>query len=325
MMARSLIQIAISILLIFFFSACSKNEEVKPDGENGYPSTLKGTIYYDWATEGILKITLPDGVGSAFIPDNSKLNNFDVSRDGKHKLTVVDEQTLGQYPIRFTISDIGDGRVVEEFVYHSPGLSAYSRGFLSPDNSHILVLSNEREDGITILKRNGELVGRILDINGEQLGFNDQRLWLPNNSLLIVHNNYIIRLNPPYTSGTLVKEMAFDDWGDLAVNQAGTQMAVRIANHIYTMNMDGTNLNQVTTSNFKESVPEFSPDGNYLLVGTEYKQTGPFGWIWYMKIIPNDGKQYNVDPIEENSSGVIPVILKGNDRIETAGGQMIWR
>lgn len=325
-MRRSLIQIAIGILLLSFFTACSKDDGAEPNGgENGYPSALKGTIYYDWATEGILKISLPDGVGSAFIPDNSKLNNFDISRDGKHKLTVVNEQTLGQYPVRFTISDIADGRVVEEFVYRSPALSAYFRGFLSPDNSHILVLSNEREDGITILKRNGELVGRILDINGEPLGFNDQRLWLPNNSLLIVHNNYIIRLNPPYTSGTLVKEMEYDDWGDLAVNQTGTQMAVRIANHVYTMNMDCSDLKQVTTSNFKESVPEFSPDGKYLLVGTEYKQTGPFGWIWSMKIIPNDGKQYNVDPIEANSPGVIPVILKGKDKIETAGGQMIWR
>ena len=325
-MKRLFINLSIGILLVSFLSRCSKDNDPAPDGsQNGYPSGLKGTIYYDWATEGVLKMTLPDGVGAAFIPETSKLNNFDVSRDGKYKLTVVNEQTVGKYPIRFTISDIADGRVVEEFVYNSPGLSAYSQGFLSSDNSHILLVSNEPADGITILKRNGDLVGRILDINGEQLGFNDARLWLPNNSLLIVHNNYIIRLNPPYTSGTLVKEMDFDDWGDLAVNQAGTQLAVRIANHIYTMNMDGSNLKQVTTSNFKEAVPEFSPDGKYLLVGTEYKQTGPFGWIWSMKIIPTDGKQYNVDPIEPNSPGVIPVIWKGKDKLETAGGQMIWR
>lgn len=41
--------------------------------------------------------------------------------------------------------------------------------------------------------------------------------------------------------------------------------------------------------------------------------------------IPNDGKQYNVDPIESNSPGVIPVIVKGQDRIAAAGGQMVWR
>lgn len=310
---------------LMLLTACSKDNNGPDGGDNGYPSALTGTIYYDWATEGILKVSLSDGVGSTFIPDKSKLNNFDISRDGRYKLTVVNEQTLGKYPIRFTLSDITNGSIVEEFVYHSPGLNGYCKGFLSPDNSHIVVLSNDKADGITILKRNGEFVGRIHDINGQELGFNDQRLWLPGNALLIIHNNYIIRLAPPYTSGTLLKEMNYDDWGDLAVNHAGNQLAVRIANHVYTMDMDGSNLKQVTTSNFKESVPEFSPDGKYLLVGTEYRQTGPFGWMWSLKIIPNDGTAYNVDPIAPNTPGVIPVILKGKEKIETAGGQMIWR
>lgn len=315
--------------LLLFLSACSKdNEGVGDDalpGQNGYPSTLQGAIYYDWATEGILKMSLPDGVGSSFIPENSKLNNFDISRDGKWKLSVVDAGSVGKYDIRFTISAINDGSVVEEFIYNGPGLSRYCQGYLSPDNSLILVTSNEREDGMTVLKRNGELVGRILDINGERLGFNDARLWLPNNEILITHGKYIIRIPPPYTSGSLVKEMEFEDWDELTVNQAGTQLALQLANHIYTMDIDGSNLKQVTTSNFKESVPQFSPDGKHLLVGSEYKQTGPFGYMWYMKIIPNDGKQYNVDPIAPNSPGVIPVIWKGKDKIEAAGGQMIWK
>lgn len=81
----------------------------------------------------------------------------------------------------------------------------------------------------------------------------------------------------------------------------------------------------MTTSNFEESVPEFSPDGKYLLVSSYYRQTGPFGYMWELKIIPNDGQQYNVDPEEQNSPGVIPVFWKGNDKIETGGGQMIWQ
>lgn len=326
-MKRLIANCSFGFLLFWVVTSCSKGDGAGPDdpSENGYPSSFTGAIYYDWATEGILKISMPDGAGSSFIPDNSKLNNFDISADGKYKLTVVNEQTLGRYPIRFTISDINDGRVVEEFIYNSPALNAYCKGFLSHDNSHILVTSNDSEDGITILKRNGEFVTRILDINGEELGFNETRLWLPDNALLMTHKNYIIRLNPPYTSGTLVKEMDYQDWGELAVNQTGTQMALQIANHVYTMDANGENLKQVTISNFKESVPTFSPDGKHLLVGTEYRQTGPFGFMWYMKIIPTDGKQYNVDPIAENSPEVIPVIWKGRDKIEAAGGQMVWR
>lgn len=313
-------------ICVLLFTACSKENDDAPDGEDTlYPSALKGMIYYDWATEGILKMSLPDGIGGSFILDNSKLNNFDISRDGKLKLTVTNASSVGQYDIQFTLSDITNGSIVEEFIYNSPGLNSYCQGYLSPDNSLILVLSNSIEDGITILRRNGELVGRIYDINGEHFGFNDSRLWLPNNSLLVTHNKYIVRLNPPYTSGTLIKQMDYEDWGELDVNQEGTQLALQIANHVYTMDIDGSNLKQVTTSNFKESKPLFSPDGKYLLIGSDYKQTGPLGYMWHMKIIPNDGKQYNVDPLESNSPEVFPVIWKGKDRIETAGGQMVWR
>lgn len=316
---------AISIIALFMLAACSKDEGEENREVSIYPSELKGTIYYDWATEGILKISLPDGVGGSFIPDDSKLNNFDISRDGKLKLNVINASSLGKYDNRFTLSDIADGSIVEEFIYNSPGGNSYCQGFLSPDNSLIMVTSNEKEDGITILKRNGEFIVRILNINGERFGFNDSRLWLPNNSLLITHDKYIIRLDPPYTSGTMVKQMDYQEWGKLDVNQQGTQLALQIANHVYTMDIDGSNLKQVTTSNFKESRPLFSPDGKYLLIGSDYKQSGPLGYMWDMKIIPNDGKQYNVDPLEFNSPGVIPVIWKGNNRIETAGGRMVWR
>ncbi|MGO1245815.1 MAG: TolB family protein, partial [Sphingobacterium sp.] len=266
--------LAICICALITFTACSKDGDGEDGGDHLYPRELKGTIYYDWATEGILKISLPDGTGGSFIPDDSKLNNFDISRDGKWKLTVVNASTLGKYDIRFTISDIHTGTIAEEFIYNGPGLSAYCKGYLSADNSLILVTSNDKEDGITILKRNGEFVTRIAEINGELINFNVSALWLQDNHFLLTHGNYIIRIAPPYTSGTLVKEMNYQDWGKLAVNQAGTQLAMQIANHIHTMNIDGSNLKQVTTSNFKESVPVFSPDGKHLLVCSYYRQSG---------------------------------------------------
>lgn len=316
---------AICIFTVLIFAACSKDEGDENWQGGKYPSELKGTIYYDWATEGILKITLPQGTGGAFLPDDTKLNNFDISRDNKSKLTVVNASTLGQYDILFTISDIHTGDIHEEFIYNGPGLSGYCKGYLSPDNSLILVTSNEKEDGITILKRNGEFITRIAEINGEPAGSFETVLWLPDNHVLLTHGDYIIRLAPPFTSGTLVKEMNYQEWGKLTVNQAGTQLAMQIANHVYTMDINGSNLKQVTTSNFKESVPVFSPDGKYLLVGSFYRPSGVFGSLWELKIIPNDGQQYNTDPVAPNSPGVIPVVWKEKSRIETGGGQMIWR
>ena len=319
-----------SILLITILlqiGGCSKDNHNSgaDDSNHTYPLDLKGAIYYDWATEGALKLSLPDGTGSSFIPNDSKLNNFDISRDGKWKLTSVNASTFGQYDVRFTISDVNNGHIVEEFIYNSPEGNSYCKGYLSPDNSLILVTSNDKKDGITILKRDGELMARIVNINGEQLDFNESYAWLPDNSLIMTHRNYILRVAPPFTGGEIIKEMTYEDWDKLTVNQAGTQFALHIANHIYTMDIDGSNLKQVTISNFKESVPQFSPDGKYILIGSNYRSTGTLGYLWDLKIIPNDGKQYNVDAQEENSVDVIPLVLKNKDRMESSDGQMIWR
>lgn len=314
----------IILLSVFIFMGCSKENSGIGDDNDGGLNGLSGTIYYDWATEGILRFTMPAGSGGAFIPNNSKLNNFDVSRDGLERLTAVDESTLGVYPIRFTISKMADNAVLENFVYKSPGLNAYCKGYLSHDKSHIMITSNDNEDGITIVRRNGEFVTRLIDINGEAFDINETRLWLPGNSLLLTHKNLIIRLDPPYTSGKLIKEMTFDDWGDLDVNAAGTQLLVRIGNHLHTMDMSGSEPLKITESNFKEAEGVFSPDGKHILVGANYRQTGPFGYVWDMKIIPNDGKVYNVDPVAANSPGVIPVIWR-DAKVELAGGQVIWR
>lgn len=321
--------ITIGILCCILSASCSKDADGTGDDGSGagkYPADLKGTIYYDWATEGILQISLPDGTGGAFLPSDSKRNNVDISRDGKLKLTAVNASTIGNYKVKFTLSNMADGSVVEQFDYTSPEGNSYCHGYLSPDNSLIMITSKDYNDGITILKRNGEFVTRLLDIEGERLDvFNLSSLWLPGNALLITHNKYIIRLPPPYTSGKVIKEMNYEEWGKLAVNQAGNQVALQIGNHIHTMNIDGSDLKQVTTSNFTESNPVFSPDGKYLLVGTYYRSTGTLGHVWDMRIIPNDGQRYVVNPSESNAPGVIPVIWKDKDRIESGGGQMLWR
>lgn len=321
--------IFIGFLYCLLSISCSKDADGARDGGSGsgkYPTDLKGTIYYRWADQGILQISLPDGTGGVFLPSESKRNNVDISRDGKLKLTAVDVSKMGDYKVRFTISNIADESVVEQFDYYSPEGNIFCHGYLSPDNSLIMVTSNDYADGITILKRNGEFVTRLLDINGERLDvFNMSALWLPDNALLITHNKYIIRLNPPYTSGTAIKEMNYEKWGKLAVNHAGNQLALQIGNHIHTMAIDGSNLKQVTTSNFTESNPVFSPDGKYLLVGTYYRSNGTIGHLWEMRIIPNDGEQYVVNPTDSKVPGVIPVIWKNKDKIESSGGQMLWR
>lgn len=315
-----------SLLCVLLLVSCSSdNNTDNTSAPNSYPPDLAGTIYYKWATEGILKVSLPSATGGSFIADDTKLNSFDVSRDGNYRLTAINASTVGNYVVKFTLSNMENGSTVHEFNYTSPAGNSYCTGQLSADNSLILVKSNDEEDGITILKTDGELVVRIEGLNNTPFSMHDMAMWLPGNELLVTHGNMIIRIPPPYNSGSLVKEMNYADWGDLSVNHQGNQLAVRIDNHLYTMGIDGNNMRQVTTSNFKESKPVFSPDSKYLMVGSNYRQSSVMGYSWDMKIIPNDGKEYNVDPVETNSSGVLPVLWKGQDKIVTGSGDVIWK
>ena len=315
-----------TILCIVLLVSCSNDNGSDMDtAPSGYPADLGGTIYYKWATDGILKVSLPSATGGSFIQDDTKLNSFDVSRDGKYRLTATNASTLGNYVVKFTLSNMNNGSIVKEFNYTSPAGNSYCKGQLSPDNSLILVTSNDEEDGITILKTDGEFVIRLEGLNNVPFSMHDLAMWLPGNELLLTHGNSIIRVPPPYNSGSLVKEMNYADWGDLTVNHQGTQLAVRIDNHVYTMGIDSNNMRQVTTSSFKESKPVYSPDSKYLMIGSNYRQSSVMGYSWDMKIIPNDGNTYNVDPVEANSPGVLPVIWKDQDRIVIGSGDVIWK
>ncbi|WPR77259.1 hypothetical protein [Algoriphagus sp. NG3] len=317
---KNILQI-FSALLLVLLTSCSKEDEspILPVGTN-----LSGSIYFDWATEGALTINTQTGVRSEFLPSDSKRNGWSLSPDGQILLTSKNPEVFSD-KISFTMTDVKDGEIIKEFSYMPlKGGSKFKSGDLSPDNS-LVVISPTYEEGVVILDTSGELIAHIYDIDGEKIELHEQVIWMPGNSLLITHKNFLIKVDPPYQNGSLVKELNYESWGDPAVDPAGQKIAVRVNNHIYLMNMDGSDFVQVTDSNDQEVQPVFSPDGQHLLVGTDYTRTGAFGAIWYLKIIPADGKVYNVDPIYPNSEGVVPVISNGENSVQPASGALYWR
>ncbi|RZM19740.1 MAG: hypothetical protein EOO88_37205 [Pedobacter sp.] len=309
-----------ALLCLLLFSSCSKSD----DSNNG-TSDLKGTIYYKWATQGILKVSFPSLTGGSFIQDDTKLNSYDISRDGQLRLTAVNVATLGNDNVQFTLSNNANSTIVNQFTYQSPARNRFVKGQLSPDNTMIMVESNDQADGIAILKTDGELLYTINGIGGVPFDIRDMKMWLPNNELLFTHGKNIWRIPPPYNSGSLIKQMDAAEWGHLTVNHQGNKLAMYIGNHIHTMDIDGNNLKQVTTSDFREARPVFSPDGKYLMIGSNYRQSAVMGYSWDMKIIPANGEQFNVDPFAANSPGVVPVVWRGQDDIVSGSGQVIWK
>lgn len=323
---RPLTTLALGLTMIL--SSCSKDDGVGPDGRVGdgvtLPADLEGTLMYDWVDEGVLAVNVKTGVKSVFITDDVRGYGYDVSRDGTLRLTAGDIQ--GNYDAtQYTISSSADGNIVSRFTFYPPnGGSKFNSGILSPDNT-LIAIPPTFEEGIILLDIQGNMVGHLEGLNGVPFDHNDTVEWLPGNGLLFTHGDYILTAFPPYNQATSVKEMNYESWGNIKASQDGQRLTVRIDKHIYLMHIDGSGLTQVTESNFTESVAVFSPNGEYLLVGTDYRRTGVFGAIWNLKIIPADGKLYNVDPIAENSRGVIPVIPIGEDSPETSDGIMIWR
>lgn len=308
-------------LIVVLFVSCSKD-----DGpESIIPSNLKGKIYFDWADEGTLSIDTETGVKATFLTSDSKRNGWDISRDKEWILT-ASKTSIWSDDITFVISKMSTGEIVNQFDY-TPlnGGSGFHSGVLSPDKT-LIAIAPTFEAGWVLLRTDGSLLGHIDAIDGEKPQRGSAIVWLPGNSLLLTHKSSIILLDPPYTSGKLVKEMNYEDWGDVTVNAAGTKIALAANKHIYLMDVDGNNFVQVTESNDREVLPEFSPDGNYLVVGTDYTPSGTFSAIWRLKIIPADGNKYNVDPLAENSPGVIPVIANGDNNIQAASRRgMVWR
>lgn len=312
--------------LTFVCWSCSKNDSPAPERPDGItlPADLEGTLLYDWVNEGVLAVNVKTGEKSVFITDDVRGNGFDVSRDGTLRLTSTD--ILGNYDASlYTLSKTNDGSIVSQFTFYPPnGGTKYNHGLLSPDNSLVAIQPTFKE-GIIILDTKGKPVVHIEGINDVPFEHDDMVKWLPGNALLYTHGSYILKSEPPYEKATLVNEMNYESWGTINPSPDGQRLSVRIDKHIYVMDIDGGNLTQVTESNFTENSAVFSPNGKYLLVGSDYRRTGPFGSIWNLKIIPADGKSYNVDPILPNSEGVIPVIPLGEDKIEASNGIMLWR
>lgn len=312
--------VTIGVLSMLSIS-CSKDGN---DGENGgdWPS-LPGYIYHQYTTE-VQRVDMRTGEESHFFQYSAYgTAGWSMSPDGT--LRLVSHRDAGVYDRnRFTVVSGADGRIIKEFDYVPlRGNSTANVGKISYDNSLILV-EPDGDNGIVITDMDGNFKYGMDGI-GELGDFSrgDRVYWLPGNSILILFNGRrLLRSDPPYTGLNLIKEMNYENWGNVRVRPDGKKISFYIDKHLYMMDIDGENLVQVTESAEDVAFGEFSPDGNYLLVAADYFHAPASGGShWFLKIIPADGKKYNLD----SDPQVIPLIPNGSSRIVRANGVTAWR
>ena len=318
----------ISILLttlitgIVVFSACSKknNGPGNPTGgTNGPSASGTGILYVHWATDGVDKIDLRTNVKSTLFPENTSQYGYYVSSDGKTVLQSTASPDNDYNANLYIITNISDGSLVTKFKYY-PTNADLTSPTLSPDGTMIAVPPTF-DDGIVIMDLKGNVSHNLATFQGNKIL--QSIAWMPDETLLFTTSAGIFRTNQAFTQASLVKQINFATWGNITASPDGTKIALSAGNHIWMMAADGSNLVQVTTSTTTETTPVFSPDNKYLLVGTNYRQSTAFGFLWDLAIIPADGNQYNVDPGADKN--VIPVEPNGATRVQSGDGAMFWR
>lgn len=310
-------QIFIAIALLFCFASCSK----KDDGPAGAGNTdhLPGIVYYDWATEGVLKMNLATGIKSTVLPDDDGRYAWDISRDGRTMLISGKSEDQDYDANLYTYINISDGSIIRKFKYY-PKEGDITIPCLSFDQQYIAV-EPTYDDGIVIMDINGKVLHNLVSYQGKKIGSHIS--WMPDNTLLFRVENNLYRTNADFTRAALVRNMNFADWGGFEPSADGSKIAFNASNHIWLMNADGSSMVQVTESDAQEAYPYFSPDGKYLLFGADFHSTGPFGHLWYLTVIPADGQLYNVN--EGADKRVIPLTAKGESMPAAADGGVAWR
>lgn len=311
----------LAILFFFILTSCSKDEN-KNIGDGVSNKNLTGYILHQYTSE-VKKLDVVTGKESNFFSYSAySAIGWDVSRDGT--IRIMAEREPGVYDrTRLKMIKVSDQTIIKEFDYDPKyGTNTSNMGELSFDNS-LLLIEPDFENGIVILNDSGEELFRLDGINDQAFTANDKVTWLPNNGLLIrFGNRYIFRADPPYESLNLIKEMNYENWGNMRVSNNGEKVSMYINKHIFIMDIDGSNLTQVTESDGDEAFGEFSPDDKYLLIGADYFHApASNNSHWYLKIIPADGKKYNLD----TDSEVIPVIPSGSNSPVKANRLTRWR
>ncbi len=312
-----------AFVLSFIIAACGKKDG-NGNGIGGGNSSLgSGNLYYEWADQGILKLNLSTTVRSHV---SSSPNGWDISSDGTKMLQSTDDAASNYNKEFYTITNLKDGTIVNQFVRNS-GYGNPTYPLFSPDMT-LIAVPPTFDGSLLILNMQGDILHSVATIGGKKISRGI--CWMPDNTVIVSVGSTLYRLNKAFDYGNVITTFDFTDWGDFTASPDGSKIAFEANKHIWIMNADGSGLTQITDSDDEEAIPRFSPDGSHLLIGAQFQETGTgssatgsIGNIWSLYIIPADGKMYNVR--EGADKNVIPVIAKGGNSPEHGDGGMVWR
>ena len=347
----------IFVAAILFLISCSK--EGGTTGGNNATKNLPGTIYWYFAGS-VGYYELSSGKFSEKMmsmgPGSSRFDAFDISWDNKKMLLSLDvEGTYNFDERRFVLrnkvdniqySHLQDGKSIRDITYEW-GSIGITRAHISPDEKYLALDAQHFSDlPLTIISAE---TGRYISgwmVQGVSFLNYGAAVWTNDNTVYFRIANNLYKSGPSNGYSTAPKVLDLGVGSSYAtVNPQGTKIVFRKSKHLWMCNIDGSNLQQITTCetydfiNYDgENRPVFSPDGKYIAFTGATKRGLPWSdhdypdgsWVavtggsyGYIVIIPADGKLYNLD---DKNSGAIWLTKPGNSTNGVACSDMlIWR
>lgn len=319
-----------SVLPMLILAACGSSS--KTGGEDDPSATvdnqgLSGALYLSSAT-GYVELDIATGVavqlrahgGGAPSSDGTELAGvvFDASE-------LLDGDSYDTELVIFQ----RDGRTVARF-----GRGGFMYGpRLSPDKQRVAFEYHSVDEGdaggvdiLNVTDRAGDLLARY-----EGATWWD---WAPDGSLYVSAGDTIYRVGPTLGDGVPVKQFPNDAPTNLAVSPDGQQLAFGLGdrgtlkNHVYVMNIDGTGVRQLTTSDLNEDAPAWSPDGKTLAVrqGIAYSAQGagiPGGGCPEIWLVPEGSTALELG--SSNAKYKMQMLEDGAVRAACAFSSPAWR
>lgn len=317
-----------AVLSLFFAAACGSSSNDDRPGSPELPADVEavdnrgqtGLIYIEPPT-GFAEIDVATGIAVHIRAYGSGRP----SADGSEFVTIVsdDNAMLDEEAHSTELVIYGrDGRAVQRFgrpdFMYGPRLS-HDRQRVAFEYHSIDAGDDGGVDILNITDRNGEVLARYIGASWWE--------WAADGSLFVAAGDTIYTVPAAFGDPTPLKQFPGDAPTDLSLSPDGSQLAFGLGerglleNHVYVMNVDGTGVRQLTTSNLNEDSPAWSPDGSAIAVRQGITYVGTGGGCPEVFIVPADSDTIQV----RNDGHRMQMLEDGSARGVCAFGPLSWR
>lgn len=193
---------------------------------------------------------------------------------------------------KLTALDIASNTAKSVFALSSA--SEWGEIRLSPDGQKVAMVRNgtSSKNGVYVFDTSGKTI-TFYAVNPDAA---NSIAWTSDNRLLY-SNGGIYLTNPGDLKNAL--RINTTSASSVSISPAGNKIVYAAQGHIWTMGIAGDNVQQVTAGDNAEFQPRWSPDGKYIVFqnrieGTVGGSVTSVNFLYYLGVIPADGKQYTI-------------------------------